>query len=669
VSPRAAAWLFALALAVYAATRFAALADFPIYFFCDEAVQANIAEQLFHDHFRDRDGVLLPPYFLNDQRWAMSLNIYALVTPLAAFGKSILVTRGTFAAVALFGAAALGLALRTAGVGLWWSAPLLLSVLPVDFLHSRMALETTPAFSAAFLCAYLLYRLRSPRWIFLALFFGAATFYSYTAGQGIMLVMGCCLLAVDARYHLRQSPRLLAASALFLALLALPFWREHRRHPGTTREQLLVLHSYWVAPTPLSEKLAIFGRMYVSGFQPRYWFRHNEAELIRHQMDGMAYVPLAFAPAIAVGILACLARWRRSPGHRVILLSPLAVPFAAAMHERQILRVLPMVVPIVLLAAVGLAEALTLLRRRIPSRALAAGLAATLTVAAARLLEVSLEKGPTWFHDYGLYGMQYGARQIFDGIRESLRRSPDTQILLTSSWANTPDVFLDFFLTKEERPRAEMGGIETYLLYRTPVEDRFLFVLTEEEYEKARRSPKLLVRPPERTISYPDLRPGFRFVRLAYSPEADAIFAAELEQRRVPREHTVQLDGQRIVVRHSLEDMGQVSDLFDKRFDSTFRGLEANPFVLEFLFEKPRPMAGIDLLLARMDCDIRIEIAPAGGEAPLLLTRQVRGLETDHKEEFRFPSGPVEAKRVRIEILLPFGPEHAHVELREVEFR
>ncbi len=666
---RGAAALFALGLALYGATRFWGLTDFPIFFFCDEAVQANVAETLVRNHFRDRDGVLLPPYFKNDQRWAMSLNIYLLTAPVVALGKTILVTRGTFAAVSLFGAAAAGLALRTAGVGLWWTAPYLLALMPVDFLHSRLALATTPGPFAGFLWAYLLYRLRSSKYLFLALSFGALTFYSYTAGQGIMLVLGVLLAVVDARYHFRQPRRLLAAGVLFLLLTAVPFLREQRLHPGSTREQLLVLHSYWVAPDPLPVKLRTFGRHYLLGLDPRYWFLPNEAELVRHRMDAMAYVPLAIAPFVVIGIAACLARWRRSPAHRLFLLSPLAVPFAAAMHHRQALRVLPMIIPLVLLAAAGADEIARRVRRPGARRVLAPVLAAVLAAFAVRLTVVSLSDGPLWFRDYGLYGMQYGAKQIFDGIRESMAASPTTRVLLTSSWANNPDEFLDFFLRGEERDRAQMGGIETYLLYRTDLTPQMLFVLTEEEYEKARGDPKLVVSAPERTIRYPDGRPGFRFVRLDYSDRAEAMFAAEREERRKPRERRVLVSGQNVLVRHSVEDGGQPSDLFDQRFDSTLRGLESNPFLLELDFEEPRELRGIDLTLTMMECDVTVTATPAGGGAPATLRREIRGITTDQVETFLFPSGPVRASRLRIEIYLPFAGERAHVELRELAFR
>src|SRR5262249_54370931 len=116
-------WWFALGLAFYLATRLLHLNDFPGFFFCDEAIQANTAYDLYHHHFRDAQGVLLPSYFANDERRAMSLNIYLLVAPIVLLGKSIVVTRGTFAVLSALGAAAVGIALRVTGVGLWWAAP------------------------------------------------------------------------------------------------------------------------------------------------------------------------------------------------------------------------------------------------------------------------------------------------------------------------------------------------------------------------------------------------------------------------------------------------------------------------------------------------------------------------------------------------------------------
>jgi hypothetical protein len=669
-SARLAVWLFAFGLLVYAATRLLRLTDFPIFFFTDEAIQANTAQSLFTHHFRDSQGVLLPPYFLNDMRWAMSLNIYLLVLPVVLFGKSVLVTRGTFVLVSLLGAAAAGAALKVMRSRAWWTPPLLLAAMPIDFLHSRVAFETTPACLAGFLCAYLLYRLRSPRYFWLAILLGAATFYSYTAGQGIMLVLGVLLTAVDFRYHLqafRGNRRMLAAALLLLVLVAVPFLREQRRHPRTTREQLLVLHSYWITPGPLTQKLGIFGATYLQAFRPVSWFQPT-GEAVRHRMKGMAYVPPAYVPLLVLGIASALWNWRRSPGHRAILFSPIAVPFAAAADQLQILRVLPMVVPIVLLSALGADELLRRVRRPLLAGVFSTTCAVVLAGAAGQMTGVALRDGPTWYPDYGLYGMQYGARQIFHVIREELARNPSTRVFLSSTWANNPDPFIDFFLTPQERARTRMGDVDGYLMYRTPLADNFLFVVTPEQYQVVVASPKVVVSPPERTIPYPDGRTGFYVVRMRYSANADEIFVAEREARRRLVEETVQIGKQPVLVRHSVLDMGTAELLFDGRPDTTFRGLEANPLVVEFLFPAPRRISRVGLTIGGMDCAIRLEVTPDKGD-PVVLTRTVRKPPGDTLQEFVLPGGVLRAVKVRLEVKDLLAGELAHVELREIAFQ
>jgi hypothetical protein len=666
--PRLEIVLFLFGLLVYALTRFVGLTKFPIFFFCDEAVQANTAQEFFANRFRDSAGVLFPPYFLNEQRWALSLNIYLLVLPVVLLGKTILVTRGTFVVVSLLGAAAAAVALKTMGSRAWWSPPLLLAAMPVDFLHSRIAFETTPACFAGFLCAYLLYRLRSPRYVFLAILLGGATFYSYTAGQGIMLVLGALLLLVDLRYHVqtfRQNRRMLAGAVLLLAIVAVPFLREQRRHPHTTRDQLMVLHSYWIAPLSLSQKLKTFALVYARAFRPASWFGQT-GEAVRHRMKGMAYVPPTYAPFLLLGIGSALWNWRRSPGYRVILLSAIAVPFAAAADQLQILRVLPMVIPIALLSALGLGELLRLIRRPAWAALLCVVCAVPLTAATAELTRVALKEGPTWYTDYGLYGMQYGAKQVLQDIHEELARSPTTRVHLSSSWANSPNTFLDFFLRGPERTRVVIDDVEGYLLYRVPLTEDSLFVMTPEQYVAARSNPKLVVRPPERTMPWPDGRVGFYFVRMRYSENADSIFAAEREARRRLVEETVQIDGQSVRIRHSVLDMGTPEYLFDRRLDTTLRGLEANPLVLEFLFPAPRPISGVGVTIGKEDCDIRLEVTPENGGAPTIVTKTVQHPPGDTLQELVLPSAPVRATKVRLEIKDLFAGERAHVELREL---
>jgi len=95
--------LFLFALFVYIATRFIGLTDFPIFFFSDEALQANLAGQLLENEFRDHTGTFLPPYFLNDRRWAVSLSVYIHLLPVWLLGKSVFLVRATSAAVTVLG--------------------------------------------------------------------------------------------------------------------------------------------------------------------------------------------------------------------------------------------------------------------------------------------------------------------------------------------------------------------------------------------------------------------------------------------------------------------------------------------------------------------------------------------------------------------------------------
>jgi hypothetical protein len=667
-TPRLETWLFLFGLAVYAATRLIGLTRFPIFFFTDEAIQANLAGQLLENGFRDHTGTLLPPYFLNDQRWAVSLSVYVHLLPVWLFGKSVIAVRATSVAVTILGVAATALLLRIGPrARFWWTAPLIYAVMPLFFLHARTGFETVMMASlyACFLCAYVLYRYLSSWYVLPALLFGAATFYAYTAGQGLMLVTGLALFFSDLRYHFRQKAKVIAAAALLAVLLAVPYVRYRRLHPGVVSDQLRVLNSYWIQPLPLSEKLERFGATYLSGFDPRYWFQPNQEEYVRHRMKGMPYFPYAFVPLLVIGVGVCLYRFRDSPAHRMILISPLGVPFAGAAAEIQILRLMAMVVPVALFVALGVGQIYRWARRWLPYAPAAIACAAAFTAGAVQLTRVTLAEGPTWYPDYGLYGMQYGAPQVFRAVREELARSPQRRILLSHTWANNPNEFLSFFLTPAERKRVTFTDIRGYVLWKRPIEENEVFVVTASELEEARKSGKLVFGAPERVIPYPDGRPGFLFLRGRYVDDIDAIFAAEKVARARLVEAPAVLAGEPLTVRHSTLDMGAVSSLFDGREETLIRGLEANPFVLELLFPKPRPLRRISADLGRMDnVAIAVEATPRGG-SPVRYEATYRWSAETPRFELALPERVV-AEKLRLEFRDLNSPEITHIHVFEL---
>lgn len=662
--------LFLLGFAVYAITRFVGVTNFPIYFFCDEALQANLAGDLVQNGFRDQYGTLLPPYFLNDKRWDLSLSVYLHALPVTALGKSVLVTRGTEAVVNLLAPVGLAAALRFGFASpAWWAAPFVLAVIPTWFLHSRTAFQPamTATFFACFIAAYLLYRLRSGRWIFAALLFGAATFYSYTAGQGLALVTAILLLILDWRYHLSQPRKRIAAALALVALLAAPYVRYRVLHPQVVADQLRVLNSYWIQPLPLEKKLQIFAKNYVSGFRPSYWFAPDRYELERHRMKGMGFLPVSLVPFALAGFLVCVRRFR-SPAHRVALVVPLGVPFSAAAAAIGIMRVLSMVVPFSLYACLGLGLILAWLRGPRLRIAFATTSAAVLTATSAWILRTALVDGPTWYRNYGLYGMQYGSRQVFGAVREGLKSSPEARFRVSPVWSNNPEAFLPYFLKPHELTRAGLGNLDGPTQEKKDIDPRVVYVLTPAEYQAADSSGKFVLRT-HRVIPYPDGTPGFYFVSAGYSNRIDELLAADEAERRRLVEETALLQGEQVRVRHSVLDMGEFSNALDGKRETLFRGKEANPIVIEFEFPRPRSVSGVALDLGSMDFQLRIELQPADGAKPLVFTGEFKGLPSDPHVDISLPRGSHRASRVRIEVLNIHTGLTSQTHVREIVLR
>ncbi|HEU5088804.1 MAG TPA: antitoxin family protein, partial [Roseiflexaceae bacterium] len=124
--------VLALVMLVYAITRFVGLVAYPIFFFCDEAIQTNLADYLLHHGLTDQNGVFLPPFFRNVDKWNLSLSVYMQAIGLMLFGKSVFVNRATSVVVSMLGVIAVALTLRLIfRARLWWAGALAMSAIPV----------------------------------------------------------------------------------------------------------------------------------------------------------------------------------------------------------------------------------------------------------------------------------------------------------------------------------------------------------------------------------------------------------------------------------------------------------------------------------------------------------------------------------------------------------
>jgi len=657
------------ALAIYSFTRFFALERFPIYFFGDEAVQSLFAEDLIAHNFHSQNGTLFPIYVeAAGNRWTPLLSMYFHALTLTLFGKSIVVSRATSAFVSLLGVGAVWMILRKIFKARYaWAGVLLVAVTPAWFLHSRTAFETvmTTAFYACFLLFYLLYLTESPRYLYAAVIFGAATFYSYSNAQAIILAAAGMLFVADFRYHLRN--REVVFKGLVLALLlAIPFIEFRLSRPQAIAEHLRVVGSYWFQAIPFSNKLLIFTQKYLYGLSPQYWFFPNSHDLPRHRMLGFGQMQTLVLPLVLLGLAVSISRWRSST-HRAVLLAALATPVGAALVDVGIARVLAFIIPANLLAALGLEWLLDRWKERLPYRLTALALFVVLAWANLALLRTALVNGPLWFRDYGLYGMQYGARQLFEeAIPEYLKNEPDVQVLVTSTWANGADNLLRFFFTPQEQPRVRMDGVESYLFKRLPLNDDMVFVMDSSEYQKAKESAKFGWIKLEKVIPYPDGSPGFYFARLRYADDVDAIFAAEQEARKTLVTSIVNLDGQNVELRYSQIDMGIPDFMFDGDLFTLMRGMEANPFILEFYFPQPGTVNGLSADFGLVNITLTAKLYPQVDGEPAIYNQTFMNSSGSSQVEMRFANAPEKVAKVHLEILNILSGETANIHIREL---
>lgn len=678
VMARALPWvLFALAIGVYLITRFWDIEKFPIYFFTDEAANPLFAQDLIARDFRGVTGERFPLYFeVAANRWGPLLSVYIHAISMTLFGKSVLVTRGTQALLSVLAAIAIGLSLKTAfKARFWWAGVLLLALAPTWFLHSRTGFETVIAasFYGCFILFYLLYRTRSPRYLYLAILFGVLTFYTYSNGQLIMAAAGVLLALFDIRYHLKHWRTTLPCLAL-LVVLMIPALRFRAMHPGLLESHLRVLNSYWYYDKPLTAKLAQFFETYAYGLSPSYWFIPNvpkETYEVRHLMKGYGNLAIWTLPFFLIGVGISL--WRAVKGsaqHRIVLLAALATPAGAALAQVALTRVMAFVVPATILIAIGLETVLDWVRRKFSHWALAPIVFAALMIPAGLMTRDALVNGPLWYRDYELYGMQYGATQLFgDEIPTYLAEHPDRRVIVSPTWANGTDNFIRFFLSPEQQARVQMLNVDYFMTAQRPLDASMVLVMTQAEYDRARTSEKFKSVEVERTVPYPDDRTGFYFVRLAYADNLDEILNQERTTRSKPVSEQFILDGQPVEVLHSQLDMGQLADLFDGDTFTLVRGLEANPLLFELTFPQPRTLTGLKVTVGSMDFGLKVSLFADGASEPVVYEQTFRGLPPDPTVDLAFDRGPAQASRVRIEVQQLNAGVEVHIHLREITFR
>lgn len=593
-------WLFFLTCMAYLVSRFWSLDRFPIYFFSDEAIQTVLAADLVNNYFFDSIGNFLPTFFQNVDKYSLGTTVYLQILPYLMWGKSLIATRGASVLMSLLAVIAVSLTMKHIFKDrTWWTAGLLLSITPAWFLHSRTAFEVTTmvSFYALFIYCYLMYRSGSLGYLYAAIICCALSFYSYNPGQVVIALTVLLIVILDWRYHW-QAHIIDRKLILLVVIIILPFVRYLIENPGENIHHLGTLFSYWTKTLPLHEKIRIYFSNYLFGLSPTYWYLPDPYDLPRHLMKGYGHVLLAFAPFTLIGLLRTLYQLR-SPSHRLILIALLAAPTGAALVEISITRILMMLIPLTLLTALGLSYCLKKLGEKFAPHILAWATFCLLIAVNLYMTSDALRNGPLWFQDYGLQGMQYGGKQVFSEIREYRQIHPQTAIFVSPTWTNNVEAVAQFFLP--DMRLVYITPIDFYISSYWPIDVDSIFVLTSQDYDLAVASHKFKDIHIEKEIPYPNGKPGFYFARLKYVDNIQDIFATEAINRHILQEEQIQIGQQRVQVKFSQLDLGQLSNVFDNDPESLIRTKEANPLVLDLIFPETHPLNGVSL---------RVEAAP-----------------------------------------------------------
>lgn len=657
--------LFGLALLVYLLTHLVGLTRFPIFFFSDEAIQTVAAANLVRDNLRDEEGTFLPTYFKNGPYYNLSTSVYTQVLPYILFGKSAYITRATSVLFSMLAAISVSLMLRSIyKIPYWWAGVSLLSIAPAWFLHSRTAFETAlfVSFFALFLYTYLLYRYRSTHYLYYSILLGALAFYTYSPGQVVIILTGFLLLLSDAGYHWQNRKLLLRGLALAI-ILALPYLRFMISHPAAPFEHLRTLDSYWLQPIALNEKLSKFGSEYLLGLSPGYWFIPNQRDLIRHLMKGYGHIFPVFIPFAVLGLILAIRRFRSS-AYRTLLICIVVIPVGGAIVEIGITRVLAFIIPAVILIALGINYTMTWLEsKHLPRRALATSLFVVLTFTNLFMLRDVLVNADTWYQDYGLGGMQYGAQQLFPRIASYLRDSPETEIILSPTWANGTDVVARFFLG-DPLP-IQVGSVHGHISRLKTLDQHTLFVMTPDELQMTHESGKFKDIQVEEMLPYPNGAPGFFFVRMGYIDQIDRIMEEERQERLVLRSAEIVIDGELVVVNYSLLDMGEVGHIFDGDPHTLGRTFEANPAIIELVYPTPRTIRGVSVIIGSTEAEINAVLHPAPNSAPVEFVKTFQGSVEGPEAVFDFTE-PIRVQTLRLEIRDLHQSEPGNVHIWEI---
>ncbi|MCE1254450.1 MAG: glycosyltransferase family 39 protein, partial [Anaerolineae bacterium] len=662
-------WLFLAAILVYLLVRLIGLDKFPIYFFSDEAIQTVWAVDFIKHGFQGENGELLPAFFPNAGQYNLSISVYLQVIPYLLFGSSVFINRLVSVLVTLIAAISVGLTAKNIFNSRYpWLSILLLSLTPIWFLHSRTSFETvmSTAFYAGLIYFYLMYRYKSPHYMYGTVIMAALCFYTYSPAQVVIVFSVIFLFLSDIRYHWKNRKTVFGALILGLLLL-IPYFRFLVLHGEENANHLEILGSYIVMNNlSLFDKAGIYFNEYIHSLNPLYWFLPNEEDIVRHIMKGYGHLLVWTIPFAVLGFFQVFKNVKQS-SYRTLLILLLVIPSGASLVGRGPTRLLFIVIPMVLISSIGAETFLNWLqKKRFSYLVLTVSTYAILIFGNVYILSDALLNGPTWFTNYGLGGMQYGGEQVTTEIKDILAKDPNTHIVLSHTWANGTDTIMRFFMG-DPLP-IKLDSVDGFAFDHHEIKPNTIFIFTPQEFEDIQNSPKFQDIKVEKILPYPDGSAGFIFFRMRYADQIDKIMAEEIALRHQLSTETVSLgDLGNVKVSYSKLDMGNITDIFDHEPTTLIRTAASNPLTLKFEFQRAVPLKGVDVLTGSAATRYSARVWLDGESEPRVFQIEEKAALDNHLMKIDF-GNELSVSKLELDIHNYEENEPAHVHLWDVTF-
>jgi len=663
-------YLLIYAFLFYAIAIHFRLADFPIYFFCDEAVHGVEAASI-GESGRDQTKTLLPLFPRGLGQHQLGASVYAQIPFTRILGLSEYSTRLRNVIISFLAIwAVIQLLMQLSGHRWSWIAPFVCLTSPIWFLHFRSGYESPMAL--AFLLAGLAFFVRGVshratlNWT-LAAICGAVSFYSYVPARGWIVLLAVVMFLLNFKV-ISKNRQSATTSALVYVFLMVPFlfFMTHNPDAAVSRLRSVGLQDFLMRP--VLEQISIFGGNYLKALDPRFWFTwaytYNSGPEERHIIPKLAPLATWLLPFFVVG-LGRLFVLRRTVIVRSLLALVIIAPIPSSAFGITSLRILPVGATYLIIALSGLILVLDWISTKLSARVVTSTAVVFLSGYGIWFVDYALNVAPFKYQDYKFYGIQYGIPQTFGWIKKN--GGQFKTVNLASNLFNATEIFNPFYLSEARRAqvvlrdpwdvcRNALGDDETNVWI---VSSLFLQELSQRgcpvEFDELD------------AILDPLRRPVISIGQFRNTKDFNTWFKADQLRRHSLVNSTATLELGDLEIAHSKFDIGEVKDLFDDNFNSIVRTGASNPLVLEFTGQK----FNIARLRLRISNNRRVELRVSSVSGEEITIWPKVGIHSKFErfdlESFN-PSPGALLNKLRIELEALDAPENGFVHLSEIDF-